>query len=300
MRTASKLFFATILSLGLFHTAALAQGNSLQSTIEKIVNDKKAVIGVAVCTIGGSDTITVNGAAHLPMQSVFKFHVALAVLEQVDKGKLTLDQKIKFAKTDLLPNTWSPIRDKYPNADVSLSVAELIEYTIAQSDNNGCDILLRLIGGTEAVESYLQRIRATDVEIKANEEQMHSAWDIQYRNWTTPLSAVQLLSQFYAGGAISAASRNFLYNIMVNTSTGAKRLKGLLPSGTVVAHKTGSSDTNAQGITAAVNDIGIITTPNGSGYAIAVLVSDSAEDSHTNETIIAEISQAVWQYFTSR
>lgn len=300
MRTVNKLLFiATAISLCLFHTTATAQSNSLSAKINEIIKDKKATVGTAICTIGGNDTLSVNGAAHLPMLSVFKFHIALAVLDQVDKGALTLSQKIKLTTADLLPDTWSPIRGKYANGD-SLSVAKLIEYTVAQSDNNGCDILLRLIGGTEAVERYLQRIGVNEVAIKANEQQMHAAWDVQYHNWTTPLSAVRLLSKFYAGDAVSVESCRFLYNVMANTTTGAKRLKGLLAAGTVVAHKTGSSDTNSQGLTAAVNDIGIITLPNGAVYAIAVLVSDSAEDNTINEAIIAEISQAVWQYYASK
>ncbi len=85
----------------------------------------------------------------MPMLSVFKFHIALAVLNQVDKGNLTLDQKILIKKSDLLENTWSPLREKYPDGNVELPLSEIITYTVAQSDNNGCDILLRLIGGTK-------------------------------------------------------------------------------------------------------------------------------------------------------
>lgn len=298
MRTA--LFATTIISTALFCTNAIAQAGVLTDRIDKILEGKNTVTGVAVCTIGSTDTVSVNGSAHLPMQSVFKFHVALAVLDRVDAGVLALDQRIHLTKADLLPDTWSPIRDKYPNAEVSLTIGQLIEYTVAQSDNNGCDILLRLIGGTQAAEEYLHRIGATDVEIKASEEQMHAQWDVQYRNWTTPRSAVWLLSQFYAGKALSAQSREFLYGIMESSVTGTKRLKGLLPAGTVVAHKTGSSDTNSAGITAATNDIGIVTLPNGAAYAIAVFVSDSSEDNATNEAIIAEISQAVWQYYNEK
>lgn len=293
-----KLVITTLIYVCLCPASVTAQQvNSLDSAISKILTGKQATVGVAVCPIGSTDTVSFNGASHLPMQSVFKFHIALAVLDQVDKGTLELNRKIKIAKSDLLPDTWSPIRDKYPNAGISLTVADLIEYTVAQSDNNGCDILLRLIGGTEVVERYLYKTGARDVEIKVNEQQMHLGWDVQYRNWTTPKSAMWLLSHFYAGNAVSAQSREFLNAIMVNTSTGAKRLKGQLPAGAIVAHKTGTSGTNAQGISAATNDIGIVTLPGGAAYAIAIFVSDSAEDNQTNEAIIAEISKAAWQYY---
>ncbi len=85
-------------------------------------------------------------------------------------------------------------------------------------------------------------------------------------------------------------------NVMIRTSTGDKRIKGLIPSRADVAHKTGTSGTR-NGITHGTNDVGIITLPNGKHFAIAVFVSDSRENSIVNERIIAEISKAVWDYY---
>jgi len=48
------------------------------------------------------------------------------------------------------------------------------------------------------------------------------------------------------------------------------------------------------GITAATNDIGIITLPNGRHLAIAVFVSDSPTDEVTREGVIARIAKAIW------
>ena len=86
---------------------------------------------------------------------------------------------------------------------------------------------------------------------------------------------------------------------MSESSTGPQRLKGLLPAGTVVAHKTGSSWTE-NGITAATNDIGIVTLPNGRHLAIAVFVSDSPADQATREGVIAKIARAVWERFAAK
>ena len=87
---------------------------------------------------------------------------------------------------------------------------------------------------------------------------------------------------------------------MRENETGKNRLKGQLPEGTVVAHKTGSSGTNkTTGITAAVNDIGIVFLPNGEHFFISVFVSNSKEDFDTNEKIIADISKAAWDYFNT-
>ena len=127
---------------------------------------------------------------HFPMQSVFKFHIALAVLSQVDKGRLSLDQKIKIEKKDLLPGLHSPLREKYPNG-ATLPLAEIIRYTVSNSDNVGCDALLRLLGGPQAVEKYFLRNGFKDISIKINEEVMQNNWDLQFQNWTTPKAAKQ-------------------------------------------------------------------------------------------------------------
>jgi beta-lactamase class A len=70
-----------------------------------------------------------------------------------------------------------------------------------------------------------------------------------------------------------------------------------LPEGTVVAHKTGSSDTNDEGMTYAVNDIGIVVLPDGRKYSIAVFVTNSYEKNEDSEKIIADISKAAYDYF---
>jgi beta-lactamase class A len=203
-------------------------------------------------------------------------------------------------KNDLLPDTWSPLREKYPDGNVSLSLSEILKYTVSQSDNNGCDILLKLIGGTKTVNNYIHQIGISDVSIMATEKEMHKSWDVQFSNWTTPKAATQLLLKFYKAKILSEKSFHFLWSVMAETITGAERIKGQLPAGTVVVHKTGTSDTNKEGVTAAVNDIGIVTLPNGNHFAICVFVSDSKEDEPVNDKIIADVTKAAWNYFLHR
>jgi len=230
------------------------------------------------------------------MMSVYKFHIALAVLNKVDGGNLKLDQKIMLKKKDLHPGTWSPLRDKYPNGGVSIPLSEIIEYTITQSDNNGCDILIALSGGTETVKNFIDSKGINDFDIKATEKECHESWNVQYSNWSTPVSAAALLKMFYDRKIVSSASTEYLMNVMIRTSTGDKRIKGLIPPSADVAHKTGTSGTR-NGITPGTNDIGIVRLPNGKHFTIAVFVSDSRENNAVNEKIIAEISKAVWDHF---
>lgn len=80
---------------------------------------------------------------------------------------------------------------------------------------------------------------------------------------------------------------------MTETRTGLKRIKGLLPERTVVAHKTGTSST-VNGVTAATNDVGLVTLPSGQHLAIAVFVSDSQATDVIREEVIAKVARAAW------
>lgn len=290
-----KIFIVALFALFAFRVHP--QIDSLKNKIEQILKTKDATVGVSIRGIESKDSLNINGEIHFPMQSVFKFHIALAVLDQVDQGKLTLNQEIFISKKGLLPNTWSPIRDKYPDGNIKLTLAEIIKYTVAISDNNGCDILLKLIGGPEEVEKYIHKLGIKDISITYNEEEMHKDWNAQFSNWTTPKAATDLLVAFYTKNILSDSSFNFLLKTLIETSTGKNKIKGQLPEGTTVAHKTGSSGTNDEGITAAVNDIGVITLPNGKHFAISVFVTNSKENDETNEKIISDIARVTWDYF---
>ena len=273
--------------------------HSLRDEINQILSTKKADVGVSIFGIEDKDTLSIHGNQHYPMQSVFKFHIAIVVLDEIDKGNLSLAQKITIRKSDMKADTWSPIKKKYPEG-VELTLADIIRYTVSESDNFGCDLLLKLVGGPAKVNGYFVTRNFTDISIQANEEEMHKDWNVQFTNWTTPNAAVNLLKIFYDKKILSPESNDFLMKTMIDTSTGIKRLKGQLPAFTTVAHKTGSSGVNVKGVTAAVNDIGIITLPNGKHVVISIFVSNSYENEETNEKIIADISKLTWDYFMNK
>jgi beta-lactamase class A len=280
--------------LGVCASMAFGQLNTARPTIDSIASHARGIVGVAAIDLGSGDTLTLHGQAHFPMQSVFKFPLALAVLDHVDKGKLALNQKVRIAATDLRPNTWSPMRQNYPNGTAILTVDSVLNYVLGVSDNNGCDILFRLLGGTRAVNRYVHRLGVKDISIVATEHEMHQGWDVQYRNWSSPVAMAALLKLLFSGGVLSQASRDHLWELMAASSTGSGRIKGLLPAGTVVPHKSGSSGTNENGLAAATNDIGIIVLPDGRCVALVVFVSDSDAPDQERDGLIASIARAVW------
>ncbi|MBH1959446.1 MAG: class A beta-lactamase, subclass A2 [Flavobacteriia bacterium] len=274
--------------------------NSLKKEILQLTKGKKATVAVSVLDFGSNKSVHINGNKKLPMLSVFKFHICLAVLNEVDQGKLSLDQKIFIKKSDLLENTWSPIRERFPDGNIEMPLGELIKYTVAESDNNGCDILLRLIGGTETVQKFMKSKGVRNFTIKVNEEQMHKGFEFIYLNSTTTNSANQLLKDFFDQKIVSKSSTDFLMTTMLETSTGKNKIVAQLPGSIPVAHKTGSSGKNEKGLTIAENDIGIVKLPGGKNYALSIFVSDSMESAETNTNMIADISKIVFDYFSKK
>jgi beta-lactamase class A len=292
-----KYILAVSLIIFLIPVAVQAQQNQLRDQIAQIVKPVKGIVGVSILRIEDRDTVSYNGKARLVMHSVMKFPIALAVLHLVDSGKITLSELVHLKKRDLPKKTYSPLRDKYPKGNVDVSFAELLQYMVSLSDNNACDILLSVLGGTKPVQDYMLHLGIRGIAINASEAEMASAWEVQYSNWCKPVEMTQLLDLFYAGKVLSKANTDFLYKLMTETTTGPNRIKGMLPPGTVVAHKTGTSGTNAEGLTPATNDVGIITLPNGKHLAVSVFVCNSTNDEATREATIAKIAKAAYDNY---
>jgi len=293
-----KIIF--LLYISFFSVQIFAQNmNELREELNKIISTKNATIGVSVKGIEDKDTLSINGNLNTPLMSVFKFHIALTTLNLVDKGKLSLTQKFFIKKEDLHEDTWSPIRDEYPNGNIYLTLDQLLRYTVSHSDNNGCDILLKLIGGTKIVQKFINKQGIRDFVIKVNEQEMQT-WENLYINTTTPLATTELLDKFYKGQILKKETTNYLYQIMVECSRGNTWMKAGLPEGTELAHRTGISGTNDDNLRVAMNDIGIVKLANGNHLIISVYLKNITETKENTEKIIADITKATWRYYTKK
>ncbi|WP_262696765.1 class A beta-lactamase-related serine hydrolase [Chryseobacterium sp. 3008163] len=182
---------------------------------------------------------------------------------------------------------------------MDLTIDQLLRYTVSHSDNNGCDILLKLIGGTEAVQKLINKNGIKDFTIKVNEEQMRT-WENLYINTTTPIATTELLEKFYKGKVLKKATTKYLYQIMVECSRGITWMKAGLPEGTELAHRTGISGTNDENLRVAMNDIGIVKLPNGNHFILSVYLKNITESREDTEKIIADITRQVWDFYNRK
>lgn len=298
----------------------------LESAFATLVKQTDGTVGVAVQRVGGGPIYTLNGATTFPMASTFKIAVAGAIFAQIDKGQLKLDTLIPIDPAILVQSRGITEFLRHPGA--SLSVHNLIELMLTVSDNSATDILVKQAGGPAAVTQWLRSVGVNDgIRVDADTANLiYRALDITKgpgtfaeniarafaadpsvrerdikripnapfnadpRDASSPVAMVQLLQTIQSGKALSAASTKELIAIMDRCLTGDKRLKGLLPLGTPVAHKTGSLPSIA-------NDVGIVTLPDGSKFAIAVYVKNDTKGTETQDRVIAEVTRVAFDHY---
>lgn len=291
-----SMIILAFIALVLPVTAQVKQG--LKQQLKDIIANKKAQIGIAVI-INGKDTVTLNNDVRYPMMSVFKFHQALAVAKHLEENKLPLTTSLHIKKTDLHADTYSPLRDKYPQGNIDMSIGDLLVYTLQLSDNNACDILFNNVAGIKETDSYIRSLGIEDFSITTTENNMHRDFQLCYQNWTSPLDAAKLLEIFVTRPILAEPYHSFIKRTMTECETGKDRLvKPLLETNAVVGHKTGTGDRNEKGQLIGINDIGFVSLPDGQRYSIAVFVKDSEESNEDTAQIIADISTAVYRYIT--
>ena len=291
MHSRLRLSHAIVVVLAL-SDVAVANAGDLQQMLRTIGADAHGKVAIACELPGVVLDCDLHADAKPPMQSVFKVPLAMTVLDRIEQGALSLDHTVRFQPDDrILPRTYSPLQDEYPDGNVDVSVRELLRLAVALSDNVAADVLLRIIGGPAVVNRYIASLGIAGFHLQDGEHAMHRNQIVQYRNWLSPSGAVRLLRRISDSSPLSADHTALLLQWMRGSVKG--RLAAGLPSGTAVFHKAGTSGVDA-GIAHATNDIGLVTLPDGRRLAIAVFITDATADAATRDTVISRIGRVLY------
>lgn len=272
----------------------------LQDRIMAAVETVDARVGVAVVFDDG-DTLGVvsDGGSRFPMMSVMKFHQALAVCQWLRDSETSLDAAVAVSGSQLEKDTYSPLRDRFPDGGV-FSFRELLEYTLVYSDNNACDVLFDAVGGPGYVDGYVRSLGADGFSVECTEAEMHSDFDNCFRNWSTPLSAALLCDWFYRNREADAYS-GYIWRTMSECRTGSVRIPGkIAEEAAVIAHKTGTGDVGADGRIMAVNDAGVVVLPDGRHFSMAVFIEDASCSMDECEALIADVAGMVFDHVSRK
>ena len=243
-------------------------------------------VGVAAIDLATGQLVSVNGSERFPMASTVKIAIAAAFLHQVQKGRLTLDASYT------LPGSERQLARRVGDMQRhsrGLSGATLLDLMLTRSDNTAADILLGALGGTRAVGDWLHSAGLLDQRVDRSIAQLlddRQTWKRvrvgkgRHRHWatiavpraiaagdprdsSTPEAMATLLAKLRGGELLDRERTEYLFAVMARCRTGPNRIRGLLPPGTPVAHKTGT-------MTGITDDVGIVSLPNGHDLAIAV------------------------------
>ena len=302
-------------------TKTVSADKSIAQKIEKITQGLVGRLGVAAQELSSGLNVSINGDETFAMASAYKIAIATKVMDRVDKGELSLDQMVDVPQDKYVAGEVA-IAERFPYPGVQFSLANLIYPMITESDNTATDVCMGLVGGPAAVTENLRRLGINDFRVDRTvreilvdfysvpvvtpeavaeavsnnpalwTEQADRNMDFEAdpRDHTTPLAMLQLLLAIDGGTAMSPESREFLLGVMSRTRTGAGRIKGLLPKGTPVAHKTGT-------VGGIANDVGYVTLPDGRRFAIAVYTNSSETSTSDRERAIAEIARMLFDHF---
>jgi beta-lactamase class A len=319
------LLFILLLAAAL---SAFAQ-TPLVSELAKIAADAGGAVGVSGLHVESGRRAGLRGEEAYPMASAYKFPIALALLNQVGSGTVDLATTVTLSASDIRP-FHSPIAERSPKGGLKITVGELLDQTLLESDNTASDYILGLAGGPAAVTGHFRQFKIAGIRVDRSEGEIAldyagvtdrlspDKWTLEWfnralaavpkdqqraaaqkflkdpRDTASPDAMVTLLMRVMNGEVLSKDSTALLLDRMTRMAPGAARIKGLLPAGTLVAHRTGTGGTN-EGVNSATNDAGIITLPNGKGHIVlAVFIKGSPKDLATREHVIASIAKAVF------
>jgi beta-lactamase class A len=214
--------------------------------------------------------------------STFKMYLAAATLLRVQAGQERLDRAVPITRADMLNH--APTTE--PAVGSTLTIEQLMQGTVALSDNPAANILIREMGGLDALRAFYRGIGDQSTRVDRLEPEMNRLDGD--KDTINPLQSAANIRRLLvdADTPLNPASKALLTRWMIETPTGPNRIKAGVPSGWTVAHKTG---TGGYGPT---NDIGVLTPPSGEPVVIAIYYhADRASSSEQNEAVIAEATR---------
>lgn len=285
--------------------------------------------GIAIKRIDGNWEIGQRQNEYFPQQSVSKLWVAMTMLDKIDRGRASLSDPIRIGKEDLTLFHQPLATEVQRNGAVTKSVFTLLEQALAHSDNTANDALLRHAGGPAAVHDFIEKNKLGKIRFGPGERLLQSGiagveWkqNLSYGNsfytaranvpaeirrkkmdeyladpvdGASPMAIVEAFDKLARGQLLSANSTQLLQSILKRTKSGPNRLKAGVPAGWEFLHKTGTGQILGS-VSTGYNDVGIMTAPDGTRYAVAVMMADTTASIPQRMQLMQSVTRAVARY----
>lgn len=282
-------------------------------------------VGIAVEDVQDRWIAAYDGDTLYPQQSVSKLWVVLAVFAAADRNALNLSEPILVRREDMSVFN-QPIQKVLGDTGYQTTLGDLLGWAICKSDNAADDILMRRVGGPEAVQRELSALGLGAIRSSPPEHLLESKiagleWKPEYSFgrtfWTardqvdpavrsallqayvadpddgaSPRAVVDGLSRLKRGELLSPSSTQRFLQLLAETQTGPMRLKAGLAPGWSIAHKTGTGQ-DLGDLATGYNDVGLVTGPDGRTYAVAVMIASTRQPIPERQRLMADVTRAV-------
>lgn len=309
---------------GLLLASVLARPSDLEARLAEIQAGSRGALGVAVVTPASSHYLRRD--ERFSLQSVMKLMVAMAALDEVDRGRWRLDQTFTFRRSDLSLSHQPIIERLGTKSAIQVTLAECIELMVTESCSGAADFVIRKLGGPGKVTAFLKKRGVAGMRVDRQERDLQTniaglAWrpefvderkleaaearltpaqrDAAYaryqadlRDTTTPAAMGLLLQKLVTGKLHSPGTTKYLMGVMERTVTGPDRLKAGVPAGWTLGHKTGTSSTH-RGVACATNDVGYVRRANGEWVVIVALLRNSRLGPDGRSDVLRQVAEAV-------
>ena len=284
--------------------------------------------GIAIARADSSWIVEERGGELMPQQSVSKLWVALAVMDAIDNGKMNLADRVTLTRADLTVFN-QPIAASIGEGSFTTSIADLLDRQMRRSDNTANDFLMRKLGGPQAIRAFISAKGLGAIRFGPGEKLLQAktaglTWRPEYidggafraararlsgeartvamdayladpPDGASPEAIARALLRLKRGELLSSGSTRYLLNLMSTSVTGPQRLHGGVPLQWKFAHKTGTGQ-DLKGRTAGFNDVAILTAPDGTSYAVVVMIADTRAPIPRRWELMQAISATVVAY----
>ncbi|WP_026731406.1 serine hydrolase [Fischerella sp. PCC 9605] len=236
--------------------------------------------GVFVVDLDNGGYVDINASSSFPAASTIKIPILVAFFQDVDAGKIRLDEMLTMQKEMVAGGSGDM---QYKPAGSQFKALEVATKMMTISDNTATNMLITRMGGIEALN---QRFRSWGLTTTVIRNQLP---DLQGTNTTSPKELGNLMGMVSQGNLVSMISRDRILDIMRNTVRNTLLPSGL-GQGATIAHKTGDIGTM-------LADAGLVDLPTNKRYVVAVMVKRPNNDPNARK-LISSISRAAYQQFT--
>ena len=257
--------------------------SALPSALARLEQMNGGRLGVAVLDTATGERSGYRRNERFPMCSTFKFLLASAVLQRVDRSQEALDRAVAIPSKPLLFN--SPLTE--PHAGGTMTISALCHAALTQSDNTAANLLLETVGGPDAITRFSRSIGDGVTRLDRTETSLNESLAGDPRDTTSPAAMVEDLHSLLLGDVLSQAARNQLRDWMEANVTGLERLRANLPVGWRAADKTGSNGEHT------TNDIAILWPDGKPPVIIAAYITQCKGPESKRNAMLAGIGKLV-------